>query len=308
MRRFVLVGNYGVGNLGDEALKQYFLQEFKDIDWKVLSACPSAEESPRLPCGIRSIFTPWWKTLGAIIRSDGVVFGGGSLFTDIESVYACVLWWWHAFVIRLLRKPVHLAFHGVGPFKTKLGEKCARWVIKRSSSISVRDEESFDRIKSWKKKSEVIQSFDPVIAMINQSVKGGSGIVIIPRANSGDDFINRALDLGSDSDEVKILSLQPESSSEKKVCDQLNRELDAEVIPIRTLDELAEEIAKGSKILSHRYHGALVALALGKDLEVVTQGKGDKLHSIQEIVTSGKPVDALKELVERGKKELQKSL
>lgn len=71
----VLIGNYGVGNFGDEALKEYFLSAFPDITWSVVSARPSGEELPRLPGGFRSLFSHWWKTLGAIRNTDAVVFG-----------------------------------------------------------------------------------------------------------------------------------------------------------------------------------------------------------------------------------------
>ena len=34
-------------------------------------------------------------------------------------------------------------------------------------------------------------------------------------------------------------------------------------------------------VLSERYHGALAALVLEKPLEIVSQGEGDKLNSLQ---------------------------
>ena len=80
----LLVGNFGVGNLGDEALKDYFLQEFSTVDWTVVSADPQGEkEVARLPGGVRSLLKlQWFKTLFAYRSCDAIVFGGGSLFTD----------------------------------------------------------------------------------------------------------------------------------------------------------------------------------------------------------------------------------
>jgi len=73
--RLLLVGNYGVGNLGDEALKEYFLTRFPEIDWIVVSANPRTGEVARLPMGIRSFFwLRWMATLRAYREADGVVF------------------------------------------------------------------------------------------------------------------------------------------------------------------------------------------------------------------------------------------
>ncbi|MBI5155969.1 hypothetical protein HZA45_01700, partial [Candidatus Peregrinibacteria bacterium] len=94
--RCVLIGNYGTGNFGDEALRSYFLKSFPEIEWQVVSARPTADELPRLPAGPRSLFTTkWFRTIKALRHCDAVVFGGGTLFTDSESVFACFLWWLH---------------------------------------------------------------------------------------------------------------------------------------------------------------------------------------------------------------------
>ena len=131
--RCVLVGNYSVGNIGDEALKEYFLSEFPDISWSVVSANPTdPRDVPRLPLGIRSLFTNWWKTINAIRHADALIFGGGSLFTDIESVWACVIWRAYALLASWCKVPVMLAFQGAGPCKinrcqTPIPIYCTRW-------------------------------------------------------------------------------------------------------------------------------------------------------------------------------------
>jgi len=156
--RYLLIGNYGVGNIGDEALREYFFHSYSDVDWTVVSAHPRRGEVPRFPLGVRSLLRPWWRTFHALHGSDGVVFGGGTLFTDVESVYACVLWWWHAFIARLFGKQVHLAFQGIGPFRTSLGERLARSVVASAATVSVRDLHSFERVKHWRMNKKIILS------------------------------------------------------------------------------------------------------------------------------------------------------
>ncbi|MEK7137506.1 MAG: polysaccharide pyruvyl transferase family protein, partial [Patescibacteria group bacterium] len=143
--QYLLVGNYGVSNAGDEILREYFLERFPEIDWKVLSAHPEKGEFPRFPAGLRSFFSlRWLSTLRELRKADGMVFGGGSLLTDTESVRACFIWFLHAAAAWLLHKPIILAFQGIGPFRTKAGEWCSRWVVRRAAFISVRDEESYN--------------------------------------------------------------------------------------------------------------------------------------------------------------------
>ncbi|OGJ57821.1 hypothetical protein A2635_04765 [Candidatus Peribacteria bacterium RIFCSPHIGHO2_01_FULL_51_9] len=291
--RCVLVGNFGVGNLGDELLKKYFLNQFSDISWTTVSATPRTQEVPRLPLGLRSFFRPWWRTLHAYHTCDGVVFGGGSLFTDTESPFACVLWWWHALIAWMFGKPLLLAFQGIGPFRTRMGMACARWVIRHAVFCSVRDEASAKRVEGWGR--TVVRSTDPIVGSVVSGEwkvvsDGGKRFVIIPRQNSGENFFSRVRDVirKNSFDEIVILSLQPDHRGEKRVCEQLQEEVkDAIIVPIHSLEMLVCEIYRASCVLSQRYHGALTALALKKNVEIVHQTEGDKLASLRESLSNG---------------------
>ncbi|MDA1208799.1 MAG: polysaccharide pyruvyl transferase family protein [bacterium] len=295
--QLVLVGNYGVENLGDEALKEYFLNRFTDIDWKVLSANPSEGEYPRLPTGLRSFLTTnWLKTLSVIRRSDGVVFGGGSLFTDVESVFACFLWGCHAFAAMLFRKKIYLAFQGIGPFQTAIGERLSRCVFAHSSVIIVRDASSLERTKSWRKNTKVVQSFDPIYAAINSqntTVRTQNVLIVIPRKNSGEMFSKRVQNVVKNSkfESAIIVSMEPLNRQEQLTCSHLQAslELSSVIVAVHSIDELSQTLSLGSQIISHRYHGALTALALGKPLEIVSQVEGDKLSSLRAVDQSQIP-------------------
>lgn len=314
--RCALIGNYGVGNLGDEALREYFLDRFPQIDWIVLSASPRENnEVPRLPFGLRSLFSTRWRgTVMALRTADAVVFGGGSLFTDVESVSACLLWWWHAVVARVLGKPIYLAFQGIGPFRTRLGERCARWVVARAVFLSVRDEESAKRIRDWKGGDRAIISFDPVLSLMTDEPEESSEIIlaVIPRANVS---LRLTLALRKDLDErkpqrVKILSLQPDSASERDVCEIIAKELDipVSVHPIRSLGDLQRELACCSAVITQRFHGALGGIALGIPTGIVEQGPGDKLSSLRAMIADMEGLEDLRTLVRKGEQALRRSL
>lgn len=280
----MLIGNFGVGNLGDEALKEYFLGAFPDIDWVVLG-----EDVPRLPGGLRSLLSlQWIKTLKAFRTCEAVVFGGGSLFTDSESVYACLLWYVHALASRLYGKPIHYAFQGVGPFRTRVGGAFARKSFGYATSISVRDSASARRVESWRLGKKIVQSFDPVITVINKEkydVRSENVLVLIPRKNSSDKFAKEAQKAFESRswDDVRVVAMQYSKKSESDFCQKLASTLGSvcHIVDAQELDDLAENISDASLVVTERYHGALVALCLEKETQIVSQCDGDKLSSLQ---------------------------
>lgn len=315
--RFVLVGNYGVANLGDEALREYFLTTFPEVEWIVLSAKPQKGELPRLPMGIRSFFrTPWWRTVHAIRHADGVVFGGGSLFTDVESVFACLLWWAYAATAFFFRTPVFLAFQGMGPYKTGIGEWLARWTARRSAFVSVRDNESFQRVESWKLSTKVVQTFDPVFSLMadKKYPKNTKKLfTIIPRHNSSKLLQKTVVDCLSnapDFDAATILLMQPDSVSEQEIgrALQVSLPLASTVVPVCTLDDLMRVVGESSFVVTQRFHGALAALAVKTPQIILPQEPGDKLSQLQEYKDDPLAVAQLRERVLVGQRALAAAL
>ena len=295
MHRYLLVGNYGVGNVGDEALKEYFLQCFPEVEWIVVSAHPGLGEVPRLPCGFRSLFTPWWRSFRAYWQCDGVVFGGGSLFTDAESTVAPLLWWWHAVLAMLFRQPVFLAFQGIGPFRTKRGEWWTRWVARRVVFLSVRDIHSCARVERWQLNKKCILSFDPVFSLIiskNTLIRSSSAAI------------------PSDADRSKILLIIPRRNSSQEFRDrseEMRREgfRGVRVQEPRSLVELSAAVSSASFLLTQRYHAGIVALALGVPFDAVPQVPGDKLDALNK---EDRDLSHLRERVRVGEEALREAL
>lgn len=286
--RCLLIGNYGVKNIGDEALRESFGRTYPEVEWIVMTADGSGPgEVPRLPCGIRSLFRPWWRTFAAMRASDAVVFGGGSLFTDAESVWACVIWWWHAFWARLLGKPIALAFQGVGPLQSVLGRICARWVLNRCEFVSVRDPKSMERIYTIAGEGmhkKVVQSFDPVFGLFSMKNRYQSQkLIIIPRDNSTPEFFDAATknSLSGNWTEIKILLMHPlaDIASAARLSELLSSR-SITTVNIGSLSQLANEVSGAGFIVTQRYHGGIAALAMGIPFVAVAQKDGDKLASL----------------------------
>jgi len=314
--RCLLVGNYGVGNLGDEALREYFLQRFPDVEWQVLSAHPAPGEFARLPGGLRSfVGSDWLRTLKALKRADAVVFGGGSLFTDIESPYACFLWWVHAAMAKCYNKPIVLAFQGVGPFKTTIGEWFARRVLKNAAFTSVRDHDSYQLVKSWKLNTEVVQTFDPVFSLISAKklTRNPQNVfIVIPRRNSGNSLQNALKNMLEQKkfDALTILLLQGDDPQEQEVSKimQHNTSLPTRIVSVKSLETLIAGVGQAAHVLTERFHGGIAALALGVPLTVISQGEGDKLSQLQPYAEGKKSPHDLHALVAQGESALRKAL
>lgn len=255
---------------------------------------------------------PWWSTVRALRHSDAVVFGGGTLLTDVESVRACILWGMHVLACRLFGIPYMLAFQGIGPFRTVVGRAIARSVVRHARFISVRDNASAKRMASWSLHTEVIQTFDPVFALLYEQKheeRTKNVNIIIPRANSPASFLHRAVQLAAErSDEpVRALLFQPDDPSEKAIAVSLQAAISRlQIMPVRTVEELHTGLTDGHFVLTQRYHGAIAALACGVPFETVAQGEGDKLAAVAALQRD-RPQD-LGALVQIGEEALRQAL
>lgn len=190
--KFLLIGNYGAGNYGDEAILLALLQslskEFPFALFSVMCADPKKTIAfqphfyassqitfvPFLPFGIRSfgkaIFQNTVKhTLKAYRECDAVILGGGGLFTDDESMKAPLLWAYHTRIATYFKKPIFAFGVGIGPLSRNL----SKWALKKSLSkvsyLGVRDVSSAETMKNISAVNTVI-SPDPVFLLDNDSL------------------------------------------------------------------------------------------------------------------------------------------
>ena len=309
----VLVGNYGVGNIGDEALKEYFLSKFPDISWSIVSAHPTAaHDIPRLPLGVRSLFAPWWKTINAIRHADALIFGGGSLFTDIESVWACVIWRTYAILASWFKVPVMLAFQGAGPWKTGLGLRLAKKTYQSAAFISVRDEDSLRRLEAFHLAHPPTLSFDPAFAFFatKPRISVSHRLVLIPRANSNEKFFEEAQKkLSENFSDVHILLMQPDDI-ERRVGKRLKAicTVPALVIELTSVQHLLDEVSAASEVLSQRFHGTLAAFAMGIPARSVPQHAGDKMDTLNERMNDASARTVLLTTVKTGSDALRQAM
>ncbi len=156
-KKIVLCGNYGIGNLGDEAIGRGLIRLVNSAWPSAQITMLSAQKSPQkmeqnvklclpIPAGWRSCWKSLMtgeilRTLRAIWQADLFILGGGGLFTD-ENPRAIWIWFWQAFGAYLLGKKLVFLGQSVGPIKTKWAKFLTAWIFKKAQLVSVRDTSS----------------------------------------------------------------------------------------------------------------------------------------------------------------------
>lgn len=150
----LLVGYYGVGNLGDElmlvCLKDWLSRQ--GISVTVAAQVPESVEAmhnvpavPNLPLFgqwdwvpgyLRGRIFPLWK---ALLSSDMVVIGGGDLIRDDVGGKTFLYSIEKMLVATILRKPVHLVNVGIGEPSTRWRRFVLGLLLRRCRTIIVRD-------------------------------------------------------------------------------------------------------------------------------------------------------------------------
>lgn len=175
MKNILLAGYYGFGNLGDEAILQMFIKHFKESNninnIIVLSGNPE-ETSKRYDVKSVNRYSIV-SIIKHMLRSDALIFGGGSLLQDVtskRSIYYYLFLMWSA---KLMGKKVVLLSQGIGPIIHKTNFKNASKILKKADIITVRDHMSMDILNSMNiENSKIKFSADPVIGLdLNNDIK-----------------------------------------------------------------------------------------------------------------------------------------
>ncbi|MCD5382586.1 polysaccharide pyruvyl transferase family protein [Candidatus Gracilibacteria bacterium] len=160
-KRIFLIGSYGAGNIGDEAILQVISEKFLEKNIEIIPAIP------HLPYRFFSI--PFrLKTLWNLRKSDLVLLGGGGLFTDSDSQKAIKIWGKTIFWAELFGKKIFLFVNSIGPFYEKKSFEITKKYFEKIDFFSVRDEISFGELKKMgfakKGEEEKIIFSDPVFS------------------------------------------------------------------------------------------------------------------------------------------------
>jgi len=146
--KYVVVGNYGAQNLGDEMILEGMIEMLKKADNTAEICVLKGDE--KFPAGIKSgikwIFGGNKNTKEKVKNCDYFILGGGGLFGSL-SKYANIIWGLQASYAYRNKKPVLMLGQSVGKIKNKYIQKFVKNLFNKSDLISVRDEKSKENLR-----------------------------------------------------------------------------------------------------------------------------------------------------------------
>lgn len=141
----LIVGGYGVGNIGDEAILTGILKDSSQTIENITIVSHNKQETEQMhtnevPAGVKiSAIEPSPIQLATeLYKNDHFIFGGGGLFSHYMGPYAEKIPY-YAMAAKLLGRSVHWCAIGVYPSTPKVTKQSLKLIMNRSDTVSVRD-------------------------------------------------------------------------------------------------------------------------------------------------------------------------
>jgi|GEM_PF-1725812 len=296
-KRILIVGNYGAGNLGDDAILGGILNDLKAVgyDGEIMVTHGSIATSskiyqkvkrvPFVPTGLRSRFKrkKVKAAKAAIAKADLVILGGGGLFVDQESWKAPYIWSEQARWCRNLGTPYICYGQSIGPLKRWISRKWAKATFKNAQAIHVRDEASLQLLHEWDL-LHATQGTDPAFSFLSQlkTKKKKNNRLLISIREWGTlthkhwDEILLPIQEFAQKHELHpvILSMDPGNPNEQLQLKNIGFKL---FVP-SSVEQAFEEIAQSKMMVSMRLHANIFGLVAGSSL--VTLSYSQKVKSL----------------------------
>lgn len=154
MEKIFVIGSYGCGNRGDDAILQSICEQFPNA--QISATCGAYEKVSSflpvkdVPCRLNEgfSFSVLWSMikdsfgiLREVCRCDMLMYGGGSLIHDLTPYNLPFLYLWQAFAM-LFRKKVCYYCMGIRPLKRNWSRALSRFFL-RKADVTARDELGF---------------------------------------------------------------------------------------------------------------------------------------------------------------------
>ena len=159
MATFLIGGYFGAGNLGDEAILECMLNEFRLIDQSTHFIVTSWD--PESTSARYQVEAFHWKDFGSLFSkiqtADLVILGGGGLLQDYwginPSTYLTREYWGLTaygslpLLAKLFNIPAMSFALGLGPFSSEQGLQHTRFILENCDVVTLRDEDSYITLK-----------------------------------------------------------------------------------------------------------------------------------------------------------------
>lgn len=271
-KRFVLSGYFGFKNFGDEAILSVIVKKLKEYGHKVTILSSDTSYTKGKFKYVRSVnMFKISDVLSAISRTDFVISGGGSLLQDSTSLKSLLYYLFIIFAGLICGKKVIIFAQGIGPINTSIGKFLTGFLLKRCTYVSVRDIKSFELLKQWGVKAELL--CDPIFSAQVPPVEKTNTLAIQLRdwKNMNEDFIDRlALAVVNNFSGMNIEIYSFQDSIDLEVCKKfekavrlLNSDFQTKIYTGLTDEETIKNLARAKYIIAMRFHALIVGLISG---------------------------------------------
>ena len=166
VKKLLLAGYYGFGNLGDEAILEMTLKQILEITKREnVTVLSGNKEVTKKKYNLNTIDRyNILSILKALKSTDVLIFGGGSLLQDVTSKRSI---YYYLFLIRLaklMKNKVVMLSQGIGPIINEKSIKAVKSTLSFVDYITVRDNHSKEFLVSiGVDEKKIFLSTDPVI-------------------------------------------------------------------------------------------------------------------------------------------------
>ncbi len=267
--RAVVLGYYGFGNAGDEAvlwaMRQHLQELLPDLQLCVLSADPErtaalhgTEAVPR---------TDAWAVRRAIRSSEVVISGGGSLFQDATSWRSPLFYAGLHELSCAERKTLVVYAQGVGPLHRGLSRWATRRAMQRAARLTVRDPQSAQLLARLGVPGPIEVVCDPVFGVPVPEANGPSpwiGVSVRPWPTVSLGPLAEAVARAQEALGLPVRVVCFHEALDRRVCEELARHLRAEDLVVVTAPTEAWRAFCGAcLVVAMRLHALLLATLAG---------------------------------------------
>ena len=281
--KYVVSGYIGFDNFGDEAIAHVLCQKLKSAGAKKITLISSNPQKTSEIHGVNSC--GMLNFLPALLESDILISGGGSLLQDVTSLKSLLYYLFVIFSALFLRKRVQIYAQGIGPINSKIGKFLTKIALRNVNEITVRDMKSKELLADWGIIS--VQVKDPIFELELPNVEKKTAVGVQLRKYKGVD--GRFLEtLASEVEkffhdqDIKLISLQ--DNIDLEVCENFAKILNAkgmynvEVLSGLSINDVFKIIPSLKYLIAMRFHANVVGIKTNvKTLAINYDPKVEKL-------------------------------
>jgi N-acetylglucosaminyldiphosphoundecaprenol N-acetyl-beta-D-mannosaminyltransferase len=166
MKKVLIAGYYGFGNIGDEAILSAMIASLQaEIPKIQITVASNNPQQTKELYGVESVPRSLKSIRMVLKSSDLFISGGGGLLQDTTSLKSLIYYCALLLIARKERVPVMVYAQGIGPLKRRTSRFLTKLSISGCNVISVRDERSKRLLEKIGVRREISVTADPALLL-----------------------------------------------------------------------------------------------------------------------------------------------